>query len=73
MKTRLTLLLFSAQALLWSGCGTTGKAGECKSYRPLSMCSPGFEEKCQTTRDGCEQCGCVPIVDDSGRAPYDPR
>lgn len=67
------ILIASSLTLLLGGCGTTSQKGECKSYRPISMCSPGFEEKCQTTRDGCEQCGCVPIVDDSGRTPYDPR
>ncbi|HRE90384.1 MAG TPA: hypothetical protein PK095_14725 [Myxococcota bacterium] len=71
MKTWFALLVSALS--LSSGCATTGKSGECKTYRPVSMCSPGFEEKCQTTRDGCEQCGCVPIVDDSGRAPYEPR
>lgn len=66
-----TLLL--AMALLSVGCASTQNAGQCKNYKPLGICSPGFEVKCETTRDGCEQCGCAPIVDDSGRAPYDPR
>lgn len=67
------ILIATSFTLLMSACGTTSQKGDCKSYRPLPICSPGFEVKCHTTRDGCEQCGCVPIVDDSGRAPYEPR
>lgn len=64
--------LFCLIAPLMVGCASTQSA-PCKDYKPLPICSPGFEVKCQTTRDGCEQCGCVPTVDDSGRLPYEPR
>lgn len=56
-----------------AGCASTRATGECKNYKPLALCSAGFEVKCEMTRDGCEQCGCMPIVDDGGRAPYDIR
>jgi hypothetical protein len=71
MKTWFTLALLAHS--LMSACASTPKAEKCENYRPLPLCSPGFEVRCQTTRDGCEQCGCVPIVDDSGRAPYELR
>jgi hypothetical protein len=70
---KLLSILFAFGALLVSGCATRPADGSCKEYKPIPMCSPGFVEKCQTTRDGCEQCGCEPTVDDSGRSPYEPR
>lgn len=44
------------------GCASSHRNadGTCKTYKPLSMCTPGFHEECEVTRDGCEQCSCVP-------------
>ncbi len=70
---KLSFLLFVFVSLMTSGCATRPADGKCKEYKPLPLCSPGFHEECQTTRDGCEQCGCVPSVDDSGRSPYEPH
>lgn len=47
------------------GCGTT-QAGQCKDYTPIDMCSEGYRYECETTDEGCEQCGCVPTAPDHG-------
>jgi hypothetical protein len=63
-------ILFLSGVLL-QACATSPK--RCKSYEPvIPVCSPGFEYVCETTRDGCYICGCVPIVDEEGRSPMQP-
>lgn len=62
-----------AMVVLASGCASRPHRGECKDYKPLPICSPGFRVECEVGEDGCERCGCVPIVDDQGRSPYEPR
>lgn len=57
------LCVVSILPLLLAGasCASTrNAAGECKEYKPLAACSLEFKYVCETTEDGCEQCGCVP-------------
>lgn len=63
----LATLVFALAALLFGGCGTARKAGTCPDRPVVEMCSPGFASRCETDRDGCERCTCVPISDDQGR------
>lgn len=60
-------LLITLVALPLGACGTTRKAGTCPDRPVVEMCSPGFASRCETDRDGCERCTCVPISDDQGR------
>lgn len=58
-------------------CASSASADKekCEDYKPLAACSVEFEYVCQTTEDGCEQCGCVPRRGDHGIGPdrpYDP-
>ncbi len=55
------------------GLGACATRPVCRNYEPvIPACSPGFEYRCETTKDGCYVCGCVPIVDDEGRSPMLP-
>lgn len=65
MSSRAWLLF--ALATLGSACGSSRGSGTCPDKPVVEMCSPGFRSECETTRDGCEQCSCVPISDDQGR------
>lgn len=60
------VLLGIAALLLLGGCGNKTHSGACKDYRPLDYCDDGYVYECETTDDGCRQCGCVP-VDDADR------
>lgn len=43
-----------------AGCGNRTHSGACKDYQPLDNCDDGYVYECETTDDGCRQCGCVP-------------
>lgn len=58
--------LLGVSGMFGGGCASSQRNadGTCKTYKPLSMCTPGFHEACEVTRDGCEQCSCVPDQQD---------
>jgi hypothetical protein len=63
-------LLAVVAVLAFGACATRPV---CRNYEPvIPACSPDFEYRCETTKDGCYVCGCVPIVDDEGRSPMLP-
>lgn len=42
-----------------TSCGAQHKDGTCKDYKPAISCPAGSTYECQTSTDGCRQCGCV--------------
>lgn len=59
-------------AVFATACGSSRGSGTCPDKPVVEMCSPEFRYECETTRDGCEQCSCVPISDDQGRPFHTP-
>lgn len=55
MRT-LTLII----ALSLAACGAQNKDGTCKDYTPSMSCPTGHDYVCETSKDGCRQCTCVP-------------
>ena len=55
------LVLVVSAAVFGSGCGVRDNSGKCKDYEPLQFfeCPEGTKYLCDTTEDGCRQCGCV--------------
>ena len=62
------LVALVAVLALAVACGIA-RDGKCRDYRPLSQCGLDSVERCERTKDGCEQCSCVPL-DVRGRAPF---
>lgn len=58
-----TVILAFTVAMLGLGCGARTKSGACKDYRPIDFCHDEYVYVCDTTGDGCKQCGCVPSED----------
>lgn len=65
--------------IIWSGgwvmlgaCASTRSNGVCPQRSIIRACSPDFREECDTDKNGCEECTCVPIADEQGRPYHEP-
>lgn len=70
--TRLLATIIWGSALAMSACASTQRNGVCPRRTIVSACSPDFREECDTDKNGCEECTCVPISDEQGRPYHEP-